>query len=186
MITAINTTMTAAGVANWAALGDSNRNLRPGGLGAGGFGALPGGFHVVHPQQQTRPSSGRELDYMITNDLTTGWVMPHLRRMELAHTAMRWNTDDHRYRKLPENALDSADRIDCPILLLAGSDNKLWPGATSSATKFSLAATRTLTSATSRFRVTAMLTRLSAAVPQSTCSVTSSTSSTKDPPSILE
>ncbi|CAM5725829.1 hypothetical protein SVIOM74S_10412 [Streptomyces violarus] len=44
--------------------------------------------------------------------------------MELAHTAMPWNTAGQGYDQLPENALDSADRIDCPVLLLAGSDNK--------------------------------------------------------------
>jgi alpha-beta hydrolase superfamily lysophospholipase len=54
------------------------------------------------------------------------WFLPHLRRMELAHTVMRWNPADHRYGLLPENALDSADRIDCPVLLLAGSDNGIW------------------------------------------------------------
>jgi alpha-beta hydrolase superfamily lysophospholipase len=54
------------------------------------------------------------------------WVMPHLRRMELAHTVMRWNVGDRRYARLPENAVDSADRIDCPVLLLSGSQNKLW------------------------------------------------------------
>ncbi|MCX5040476.1 MULTISPECIES: alpha/beta fold hydrolase [Streptomyces] len=52
------------------------------------------------------------------------WIGPHLRRMELAHTAMPWNTGGQGYDRLPENALDSADRIDCPVLLLSGSDNK--------------------------------------------------------------
>lgn len=54
------------------------------------------------------------------------WVLPHLRRMELAHTVMRWNPGDHRYGRLPENALDNADRIDCPLMLIAGSDNDFW------------------------------------------------------------
>lgn len=54
------------------------------------------------------------------------WVLPHLRRMELAHTVVRWNPADNRYGRLPENALDNADRIDCPLLLLAGSENKVW------------------------------------------------------------
>ncbi|WP_370947031.1 alpha/beta hydrolase [Amycolatopsis sp. cg5] len=54
------------------------------------------------------------------------WTLPHLRRSELAHAVVRWNTRDHRYDRLPENALDSADRIDTPILLLSGSENKLW------------------------------------------------------------
>jgi alpha-beta hydrolase superfamily lysophospholipase len=56
-------------------------------------------------------------------------TLPHLRRIELAHAVVRWNTTDDRYRALPENALDQADRIDCPVLLLSGSENKLWPGA---------------------------------------------------------
>ncbi|WP_328611600.1 alpha/beta fold hydrolase [Amycolatopsis sp. NBC_00345] len=54
------------------------------------------------------------------------WVLPHLRRNELAHAALRWNTRDHRYDRLPENALDAADRIDAPVLLLSGSENKVW------------------------------------------------------------
>ncbi|MEV0662835.1 alpha/beta hydrolase [Actinomadura luteofluorescens] len=53
-------------------------------------------------------------------------VIPHLRRIELAHTVVRWNLSDGRYRALPENALDSADRIDCPVLLMSGSENGLW------------------------------------------------------------
>lgn len=54
------------------------------------------------------------------------WVLPQIRRMELAHTVMRWNVGDRRYAALPENAMDSAERIDCPLLLLSGSENKLW------------------------------------------------------------
>ncbi|MQY27530.1 alpha/beta hydrolase [Nocardia aurantia] len=53
-------------------------------------------------------------------------VLPHLRQMELAHAAVRWNDTDERYRDLPENALDQADRIDCPVLLLSGSRNEAW------------------------------------------------------------
>ncbi|MEU8898233.1 alpha/beta fold hydrolase [Nocardia sp. NPDC048505] len=53
-------------------------------------------------------------------------VLPHLRQMELAHAVVRWNVDDERYRALPENALDQADRIDCPVLLLSGSRNAAW------------------------------------------------------------
>ncbi|MEV4123570.1 alpha/beta fold hydrolase [Nocardia sp. NPDC049707] len=53
-------------------------------------------------------------------------VLPHLRQMELAHSVVRWNVDDDRYQALPENALDQADRIDCPVLLLSGSRNKAW------------------------------------------------------------
>ncbi|MBW0271534.1 esterase [Nocardia sp. MH4] len=53
-------------------------------------------------------------------------VLPHLRQMELAHAVVRWNLSDDRYRALPENALDHADRIDCPVLLLAGSRNAAW------------------------------------------------------------
>jgi pimeloyl-ACP methyl ester carboxylesterase len=54
------------------------------------------------------------------------WALPHLRRIELAHAVVRWNTGDNRYAALPENALDNADQIDCPVMLLSGSDNKLW------------------------------------------------------------
>lgn len=54
------------------------------------------------------------------------WVLPHMRRMELAHTVVRWNSSDRRYARLPENAMDNADAIDCPLLLLSGSENKLW------------------------------------------------------------
>ncbi|WP_067701510.1 alpha/beta hydrolase [Nocardia jejuensis] len=53
-------------------------------------------------------------------------VLPHLRQMELAHAVVRWNVDDERYHALPENALDQADRIDCPVLLLTGSRNEAW------------------------------------------------------------
>ncbi|XHM64778.1 alpha/beta hydrolase [Streptomyces nigra] len=54
------------------------------------------------------------------------WILPHLRRIELARTVVRWNDTDHRYRALPENALDAAARIDTPVLLLSGSENGLW------------------------------------------------------------
>lgn len=54
------------------------------------------------------------------------WIVPHLRRIELAHAVVRWNSGDDRYDVLPENALDHADRIDCPVLLLSGDENKLW------------------------------------------------------------
>ena len=54
------------------------------------------------------------------------WSLPHMRRIELAHTMLRWNHGDQRYRVLPENALDHADRIDAPLMLLSGSQNKLW------------------------------------------------------------
>ncbi|NNH68621.1 alpha/beta fold hydrolase [Nocardia uniformis] len=53
-------------------------------------------------------------------------VLPHLRQMELAHAVLRWNIDDERYSALPQNALDQADRIDCPVLLLSGSRNAAW------------------------------------------------------------
>lgn len=56
-------------------------------------------------------------------------TLPHLRQMELAHAVVRFNLDDERYAPLPENALDSAGRIDCPVLLLSGSRNEAWPGA---------------------------------------------------------
>lgn len=54
------------------------------------------------------------------------WILPHLRRIELAHTVVKFNQDDGRYDRLPENALDEAGRIDAPLLLLAGSRNGFW------------------------------------------------------------
>ncbi|MEU4041838.1 alpha/beta hydrolase [Streptomyces antibioticus] len=54
------------------------------------------------------------------------WILPHLRRIELARTVVRWHDTDHRYRALPANALDAAGRIDTPLLLLSGSENGLW------------------------------------------------------------
>lgn len=54
------------------------------------------------------------------------WSLPHLRKIELAHTMVRWSDRDRRYERLPENALDGADRIDCPLMLLSGSENGLW------------------------------------------------------------
>ncbi|MCD9879814.1 alpha/beta hydrolase [Streptomyces guryensis] len=54
------------------------------------------------------------------------WILPHLRRIELARTVVRWHDTDHRYAALPPNALDAAGSIDAPLLLLAGSDNGLW------------------------------------------------------------
>jgi len=53
-------------------------------------------------------------------------ILPHLRKMELARSVVRWNEGDDRYRALPANALDQAHRIDCPLLLLSGSRNGLW------------------------------------------------------------
>jgi pimeloyl-ACP methyl ester carboxylesterase len=54
------------------------------------------------------------------------WILSHLRKMELAHSVVAWNEADPRYAALPTNALDAAHRIDCPVLLLSGSENKLW------------------------------------------------------------
>ncbi|MFG2637988.1 alpha/beta fold hydrolase [Streptomyces sp. NPDC048362] len=54
------------------------------------------------------------------------WVLPHLQRMALARSVVRWHDTDHRYRVLPRNALDAAHRIDAPIMLLSGSENALW------------------------------------------------------------
>ncbi|MGW1724151.1 alpha/beta hydrolase [Streptomyces sp. NPDC002306] len=54
------------------------------------------------------------------------WILPHLRRIELARSVVRWHDTDHRYRALPPNALDAAGRIDTPVLLLAGGENGLW------------------------------------------------------------
>jgi len=54
------------------------------------------------------------------------WILPHLRRIELARSVVRWHDGDLRYRALPPNALDAAARIDTPVLLLAGSENGLW------------------------------------------------------------
>ncbi|MCF3132404.1 alpha/beta hydrolase [Streptomyces olivochromogenes] len=54
------------------------------------------------------------------------WILPHLRRIELARSVVRWHDTDHRYRALPPNALDAAGSIDTPVLLLSGSENGLW------------------------------------------------------------
>ncbi|MFJ3498538.1 alpha/beta hydrolase [Streptomyces sp. NPDC086091] len=54
------------------------------------------------------------------------WILPHLRRIELARSVVRLHETDDRYRALPQNALDAAGRIDTPVLLLAGSENGLW------------------------------------------------------------
>ncbi|MFB6630339.1 alpha/beta fold hydrolase [Streptomyces sp. NPDC090082] len=54
------------------------------------------------------------------------WIVPHLRRIDLARSVVRWHHGDDRYRALPENALDQAGRIDCPVLLLSGSENGTW------------------------------------------------------------
>jgi pimeloyl-ACP methyl ester carboxylesterase len=54
------------------------------------------------------------------------FLMPHLRKMELAHALVSWHEGDPRYAPLPQNALDQAHRIDCPLLLLSGSENGLW------------------------------------------------------------
>jgi len=54
------------------------------------------------------------------------WILSHLRKMELARSVVAWNEGDPRYAALPTNALDAAHRIHCPVLLLSGSDNKLW------------------------------------------------------------
>ena len=54
------------------------------------------------------------------------WILPHLRRIALARSVVRWSDGDERYAALPENALDHADRIDCPVLLISGSDNGFW------------------------------------------------------------
>ncbi|MEV0743834.1 alpha/beta fold hydrolase [Streptomyces sp. NBC_01220] len=54
------------------------------------------------------------------------WILPHLRRVALARSVVRWNQGDDRYRALPENALDQAGRIDCPVLLVSGSENGMW------------------------------------------------------------
>ncbi|MXM65408.1 alpha/beta fold hydrolase [Streptomyces sp. HUCO-GS316] len=54
------------------------------------------------------------------------WILPHLRRIELARSVVRWHDTDLRYRTLPPNALDAAARIDTPVLLLSGSENGLW------------------------------------------------------------
>jgi pimeloyl-ACP methyl ester carboxylesterase len=53
-------------------------------------------------------------------------ILPHLRKIELARSMVSWNEADPRYAALPANALDAADQIDCPLLLLSGSENGLW------------------------------------------------------------
>ncbi len=54
------------------------------------------------------------------------WILPHLRSVELAHTMMRFNDNDGRYDALPKNALDNAGKIEAPLMLLSGSDNRFW------------------------------------------------------------
>lgn len=54
------------------------------------------------------------------------WILPHLRKMELARSVVAWNEGDPRYDRLPANALSAADAISCPVLLLSGSENELW------------------------------------------------------------
>ncbi|MEU1466834.1 alpha/beta fold hydrolase [Streptomyces sp. NPDC005761] len=54
------------------------------------------------------------------------WILPHLRRVALARSVVRWHQGDDRYRALPENALDRAGQIDCPVLLVSGSENGMW------------------------------------------------------------
>lgn len=54
------------------------------------------------------------------------WIIPHLRKIELARAAVAWHEGDPRYAALSDNALDHADRIDCPVLLVAGRQNRLW------------------------------------------------------------
>ncbi|MEU9481742.1 alpha/beta fold hydrolase [Streptomyces sp. NPDC048191] len=54
------------------------------------------------------------------------WILPHLQRIALARSVVRWHDTDHRYQALPPNALDAAHRIDAPVLLLSGSENALW------------------------------------------------------------
>ena len=53
-------------------------------------------------------------------------IMSHIRKMELAHSSLVWHERDPRFSALSENALDDAHRIDCPLLLLSGSENNLW------------------------------------------------------------
>jgi alpha-beta hydrolase superfamily lysophospholipase len=54
------------------------------------------------------------------------WILPHLRKMELARSVVAWNEGDPRYGVLPANALTAADAISCPVMLLSGSENELW------------------------------------------------------------
>jgi len=53
-------------------------------------------------------------------------ILSHFRKLALAQSVVSWHEGDPRYAALPSNALDEADRIDCPILLVRGSENKLW------------------------------------------------------------
>ena len=61
---------------NWAILGDFNRNLLAADANGNAVdvlqGHLPAGAHIVRTGEATRPASGRELDYMVTNDTTAG------------------------------------------------------------------------------------------------------------------
>ena len=53
-------------------------------------------------------------------------LLAHMRKIILAKTMVRWNEGDAEYNVLAANSLDAADQIDCPVLLLSGSQNKLW------------------------------------------------------------
>ncbi|KPI15601.1 hypothetical protein OK074_2046 [Actinobacteria bacterium OK074] len=54
------------------------------------------------------------------------WIMPNLRGIELSHTVIRFNDNDGRYDPLPKNALDNAGKMEAPLMLLSGSDNRFW------------------------------------------------------------
>ena len=53
-------------------------------------------------------------------------VVPHFRKMLLAGSLLKWHEADQRYSALADNNLDAAATIDCPLLLLSGSQNGLW------------------------------------------------------------
>ena len=72
----------------------------------------------LHPRTHDRPAE-------LVGPAPT-CILPHLRKVELARAVVAWHEGDPRYRALPSNALDEAHRIDCPILLLSGSQNGLW------------------------------------------------------------
>jgi len=61
----------------------------------------------------------------LLGDVPMGAVS-HFRKIILSRSLVTWNDGDPRYSALPANCLDAADNIDCPVLLISGSQNKLW------------------------------------------------------------
>ncbi|MCZ0991145.1 hypothetical protein O1M54_46330 [Streptomyces diastatochromogenes] len=105
------------------------------------------------------------------------WILPHLRRIELARSVVRWHDTDHRYRALPPNALDAAARIDTPCCCSRAARTGCGWTRSDCATRCWPAGSRSWTSPTPRSRATVTWTPSWAGAPPSTSSVTSSNSS---------